>query len=146
MMTALVCRNIFLTLNVSCRISSPGSKPKNWSCLTSISCGVWWWIYTVTFMKEGIIPPNWTNIVKHISQSGAPEYVDLKYIWYTPYLEEYPRKLQFMFREWHPKITEIWSHCHSPWNKYQKLRSTRDHPSLKWSKVQFMTDFKPHQI
>ena len=43
--TPLTCRNIYWTLTISWSISSPGSKPSKWSCLTSISCGVWWWIF-----------------------------------------------------------------------------------------------------
>ena len=42
--TPLTYRYISWSLTISCRISSSGSEPSNWSCLTSISCGVWWWI------------------------------------------------------------------------------------------------------
>ena len=45
---------------------------------------------TVPLMRYGTIPPNWTDLVQHISQSGAQENIDLKYTWFTPYLEEYP--------------------------------------------------------
>ena len=40
-------------------------------------------------MREGKISPNWTNIVQHRSQSGAPDNTDLKDTWFTPYLDEY---------------------------------------------------------
>ena len=39
-------------------------------------------------MKEGTIPPNWIGLVQRISQSGATEYVDIKYNWFTPDPEE----------------------------------------------------------
>ena len=43
-------------------------------------------------MREVTIPPNWTDIVQHSSQSGAPENIDLKDTWLTPDLEESPRE------------------------------------------------------
>ena len=33
---------------------------------------------TVSFMMEGTIPPNWTDLLKFNSKSGVPENVDLK--------------------------------------------------------------------
>ena len=47
---------------------------------------------TVPFMREGIIPPNWTDLVQRRSQSGAIENIDLEDTWFTPDLEEYPRE------------------------------------------------------
>ena len=47
---------------------------------------------TVPFMREGKIPKNWTDLVQHSSQSGAPGNIELKYTWFTPYLEEDPSK------------------------------------------------------
>ena len=41
-------------------------------------------------MREGTIPPNWTDLVHRISQSSAPDNIDLKDIWFTPDLEEDP--------------------------------------------------------
>ena len=43
---------------------------------------------TVPFIREGTIPPNWTDIVQHSSQSGAPENIDLKDTWSTTNIEE----------------------------------------------------------
>ena len=43
-------------------------------------------------MREGKIPPNWTYLVQCISQSCAPDNIDLKDNFFTPYLEEYPTK------------------------------------------------------
>ena len=44
-------------------------------------------------MREGTIPPNWTNIVQLISQSGALENIYLKDTWFTLDLDKYPSKL-----------------------------------------------------
>ena len=38
---------------------------------------------TVLFMGEGTIPPNWTDLVQHRSQHGAPDNIDLKYTWFN---------------------------------------------------------------
>ena len=43
---------------------------------------------TVSFMRGGSIPPNWTDIVQRISQSGSPDNIDLNYTWFAPDLEE----------------------------------------------------------
>ena len=40
--TPLTCRDLSRTLTISWRISSSGPKPRNWSCITSISYGFWW--------------------------------------------------------------------------------------------------------
>ena len=48
---------------------------------------------TVTFTREDTIPPHWTDIVKCISQSGAPENIELKDTWFTPDLEEDPSEI-----------------------------------------------------
>ena len=49
---------------------------------------------TFSFMREGTIIPNWTDIVQRISQRGALENIDIKDTWFTPDLEEYTRKTQ----------------------------------------------------
>ena len=43
-------------------------------------------------MREGTIPPNWTDLVQLNSQSGEPYNIDLKDICLTPDIEEYPRE------------------------------------------------------
>ena len=43
-------------------------------------------------MREGKILPNWKYLVQRISQSGSQENIDLKDTWFTPDLEEDPRK------------------------------------------------------
>ena len=43
---------------------------------------------TVSLISEGIIPPNWKDLVQHISQSGATYNIDLKDNWFTLDLEE----------------------------------------------------------
>ena len=43
-------------------------------------------------MREGTIPPNWTYLVQHRSQSGAPENIDLNDTWLTPDLDEDTRE------------------------------------------------------
>ena len=43
--TPITCRNLYWKHNISCRIRISGSKPRNRSRLTSISCGFWWWIF-----------------------------------------------------------------------------------------------------
>ena len=43
---------------------------------------------TDTLMREGKIPQNWIDPVQHISQSGAPENIDLEYTWFTTYIDE----------------------------------------------------------
>ena len=50
--------------------------------------------YTVPFMREGTILPNWTDLVQRISQIYAPENIDLKGTWLTPDIEEYHIKPQ----------------------------------------------------
>ena len=47
---------------------------------------------TGPLIREGTIPPNWTDLVQHSSKSGAPENIELKDTWFTPDLEEDPRK------------------------------------------------------
>ena len=44
-------------------------------------------ISTVLFMREITISPNWKDLVQCSSQSGAPDNIDLKDSWFTPYLE-----------------------------------------------------------
>ena len=41
-------------------------------------------------MREVVIPPNFKDLVKHISQSGAPENIDLRNTWFDPYFKKYP--------------------------------------------------------
>ena len=41
-------------------------------------------------MREGTIPPNWTDLVQGIPQSCAQENIELKDTWLTPDLEEDP--------------------------------------------------------
>ena len=43
---------------------------------------------TVPFIRECKITPNWTYLVQCISQSGAPDNIDLKDTWLTPNIEE----------------------------------------------------------
>ena len=43
-------------------------------------------------MREGTIPPNWTDILQRISQSGAPYNIDLTDNWFSPNIEEDTRK------------------------------------------------------
>ena len=50
--TLLTCIDLSWSLTISCRISSSGSKPSNWSWITSILCGVWWWIFH-SYKHEG---------------------------------------------------------------------------------------------
>ena len=42
---------------------------------------------TVNFMREVTIPPTWTYLVQHSSQSYALENIDLKNTWFTPDLD-----------------------------------------------------------
>ena len=46
--------------------------------------------YTVPFIREGVITPNWTDLVQRRLHSGAPDYIGLKNTWFTPDLEEHP--------------------------------------------------------
>ena len=48
--------------------------------------------YTVTFMREGKIPQNWKDLVQNISQSSAPDNIDLKDNWFTIDLEKDTRE------------------------------------------------------
>ena len=43
-------------------------------------------------MREGTIPPNWTDTVQRISQIGAQENIDLKDTCFNPDFEEDPIK------------------------------------------------------
>ena len=47
----------------------------------------------VPLMRDGKIPPNWTDLVQHISQSGSENNIDLKDTWFTLYLEKDPIKI-----------------------------------------------------
>ena len=47
---------------------------------------------TVTFIKEGTIPRNWTYIVQRSSQIGASEYVDPKDTWFNIDFVKDPRE------------------------------------------------------
>ena len=47
---------------------------------------------TVPIIREVIIPPNWTDLVKCRSKSYVPYSFDLEDTWFAPYLEEYPSK------------------------------------------------------
>ena len=51
---------------------------------------------TVPFMREGTIPLNWTDLVQHSSEIGAPEDIDPKDTWLYPDIEEGSR-------EYHPR-------------------------------------------
>ena len=42
---------------------------------------------TFSFMREFKITPNWTDLVKHISQSDEMDNIDLKDTWFTPDLD-----------------------------------------------------------
>ena len=47
---------------------------------------------TVKLMREGTIITNWTDLVQLISQSGAPDNIDLKDTWFNTDIEEDTRK------------------------------------------------------
>ena len=47
---------------------------------------------TVPFMREGTIPPNFTDLVQRSSQSVAPENISLKDTWFKPDPGEDPSK------------------------------------------------------
>ena len=40
-------------------------------------------------MREDTIPPDWTDLVQHSSQSGTPENIDIKDTWFTTDIEGY---------------------------------------------------------
>ena len=61
-------------------------------------------------------------------------------------LKDIPEKLQLTFQESHQKIIQILSHRCSLYNKYKKVRSSRDNKSLKLSNVQFLRELATHQI
>ena len=39
---------------------------------------------TVPSIREGTIQPNYTDLVQHSSQSGAPDNIDLRGTWFAP--------------------------------------------------------------
>ena len=41
-------------------------------------------------MREGTITPNYTDLVQRSLQIGAPQNIELRETWFTPYLEEDP--------------------------------------------------------
>ena len=90
--TPLMCRDISWSLTISFRISSSGSKPSNWSCLTSIWCGVWWWIFCSSIHEVRHNKPNWEGIVKRIPHRGAPDNIYIKNTWFNPNFEEDTRE------------------------------------------------------
>ena len=50
--TPLTCRYLSCSLNISCSISTPGSKISHGSCVAWIICGIWWWFFHST-IHEG---------------------------------------------------------------------------------------------
>ena len=88
--TLIKCRDIYWLLTISCRISSPGSKPRTGQISPQFHVVFDDEFSILTFMKEGTIPPNWTDLVQCISQIGSQENIDLKNTWFNPDLEEYP--------------------------------------------------------
>ena len=47
---------------------------------------------TVTFMREGTIPPNWTDPVQRSLQIDELDNIDLKDTWFSTDFEECPRR------------------------------------------------------
>ena len=86
--TPITCRDQSWSLTISHRISSSGPQPRNWLFFTSITCRVVNKSYTVKFIREVTIPPNWTYLVKCILKISAPENINLKYTCFTPDLED----------------------------------------------------------
>ena len=97
-------------------------------------------------MREVTIHPNWTYLVQSISQSGAPDNIDLKDTWFTPYLDEGPSKTPTHVPRVASENNKMWSYYCSFYNKYKKFQSLREHPSLKWWNFHFPREFEIHQI
>ena len=74
--------------------------------------------YTVPFMTEGTIFPNWKYFVQYGSQNNAPENIDLRYNQFTPDHEEYHTET----KRHDPIIT--------PENKNQPLTSPQSKPHV----------------
>ena len=82
-------------------------------------------------MREGTIPPNWTDLVQRSSQSGTTENIELKNTWFTTYHEEDNSKPQVTFRELHKIIMRTLSLRCSPYSTYKKFQSDGERKSLK---------------
>ena len=144
--TQLSPMNISWSLTILCMISSSGYKPNNWSCITSISCNVWWCISTDPLIREGKITPNWTDIVQCCSKSGAPENIELKDTYFTPYLNEDPRKPQVTSRAFPQRIIiKILSH-RSPYQMYKNVWTARERLSLTLPNIQLPKTFEANKI
>ena len=84
--------------------------------------------YTVPFMREGTMPPNWTDLVQRSSQSGAPENIDLKDTWFTIDPEENTRKTQVTSRASLQMIIIKCSRRHGPNRMYKKSTASKGEP------------------
>ena len=73
--------------------------------------------FTVPFMREVTITPNWTYILQRSSHSGAMDNIDLKNTCFTTDIDEDPRK--------NP------SHKTSVAPEYKEVRPARERLSLK---------------
>ena len=90
--TLLTCRDISLTLTISCRIITSGSKPRNYHVSLQFHVVFDDEFSTVPFTREVTIPLSLIDLVQRNSKCFAPENIDLKDNWFTPYLEEDPKE------------------------------------------------------
>ena len=81
---------------------------------------------TVTFMRRGTIPPNWIDIVKLRSPSGALNNIfTSRILGSLLVLRKITEKPKVMIRASLQRIIIKLSHRHSPNGTYKKFRSAR---------------------
>ena len=97
----LTFRDLPWSLTIQCRIISSGSKPSNWSCLTSISCGFWWWIYhsSIHEVRHNIHKLD-RSCATHITKLCTREYLPQGYLVHSRSLIMYQQNPKLISEHW----------------------------------------------
>ena len=139
--TPIKCRGVSWSLTISCRISSYGSISRNWSCLTSTSCGFWWWIFHIsTHEGRHNIPKLDRSCVTQITKRCNRKKMTSITLGSLQILIKAPVKPQVMRRLFPQRIIIALRHHSSPYSTQNKYRSVIERLSLKWSNVQFLSE------
>ena len=145
--TPLTRRDIYWSLAISWRIGSSGSKPRNLSCINSISCDVWWWIFRSSIHEGRHNTPNiWQILCNAAHKVVHQRILNSGILGSLQILREIPDKLQLMCQGLHQKLIDISSHRCIPYNKCKRFWSVRYHHTLKLFNAQFPRNFKTHKI
>ena len=109
------------------RISSSGYKPSNWSCLTSVSCGVWWWIFHSSIHEGRHNTPKFGQILCNAYHKVVHQIIlTSRILGSLQILRKIPGKLQDKSRASLQIITTTCSRRCSPNLLYIKVQSARD--------------------